>query len=88
MAAPAWSLFRLICRIACCIPIERATALKSICIPPQYTQQASEWFGSSDPAADGPPPPWLVVVHGLMADPVYTSLSLKLVCTLAQTDFY
>jgi hypothetical protein len=61
----------MICHISYCNPIERATALRSIYIPPQYPQQASEWFGGVGTAADGPPPSPQVVVHGLTAHPGY-----------------
>jgi hypothetical protein len=72
MTASAWSLFDLIGSRAYCMYVKRATAPKSICIPPQYPQQPSEWSGGSGPAADGLPLPLEAVVHRLMADPVHS----------------
>jgi hypothetical protein len=69
-AAPARNLFCMICSIACCNPIERDTALYSVCKPPHYPQLTPERFRGAAPAADGPPPPPIVGVHGLTAHPV------------------
>jgi hypothetical protein len=51
----------------------------SICMPPQYLKQVAEWFGGEGAAADGPPPSSQVVVHGLMAHPVYDISYFRLV---------
>jgi hypothetical protein len=48
-----------------------------ICIPSHYTQLASERSRSADPAGDGPPPPHIVGVHGLMAHPVYCVRNIR-----------
>jgi hypothetical protein len=75
-AVPARSLFCMIYSTAFYILIKRATAQKSIWMPPQpphYPKLVSERSGGSGPAADGQPSPPIVGVHGLMAHPILIS---------------